>query len=163
MISFHQLLEKKNVSSLYSPYKQNPLTGCNSLLLGCRMILKYLLYYFPCCLCKSCTQRTKDIGFVYKPYSSGIKLPSPCCSWGMCSCPISPLPHIHLPYGSRGVQFSVHSQNIGSFTLAAYYLFYFRKFSNFTLWCSEVSHCSLECSQELNDYNFMFFFLSPWA
>ena len=29
---------------------------------------------------------------------------------------------------------------------------------NFALWCLDVSHCSLECSQELNDENFMFSF-----
>lgn len=99
-ILFHQLLEK--ISSLHSSYKQNPLTGPNSLLLGYRMILKDFLYYFSCCLYKSCAQRTGDIDLVQKLLESRIKWhSSPCSSWGICSSPDSPLLYIDLPYGGR--------------------------------------------------------------
>lgn len=52
---------RKKISSLHSAYKQNPLTGPNSLLLGYRLSLKDFLYYFSCFLYKSCAQRTGDI------------------------------------------------------------------------------------------------------
>lgn len=38
-------------------------------------------------------------------------------------------------------------KKIASLMPASYYLFYFRKSWNAALWCLEVSHCLLECSQ----------------